>query len=86
MRSTSGDAAGEEVTGRTAAAYGLGPGLQHYSWGDKDILTCRCAFCGNVTHWIPAPKCDIDKVGVNCRILGKEELEQMEVVKTPGPD
>ncbi|ORX40284.1 hypothetical protein BD324DRAFT_617182 [Kockovaella imperatae] len=66
--------------------YGLGPGVDTYSWGDKDILTCRCKTCGCVTHWVPSDKWAADKVGVNCRMLGKELLETFEVVKSPGPD
>jgi len=48
------------ITGKTAT----------YQWGDRDITFHRCQICGCQTHWWP--NIDIDRVGVNARLMAPE--------------
>jgi hypothetical protein len=55
-----------------------------YMWGDKEIQFHRCKSCGCVTHWEPVDK-TYKTVGINCRILEREDLEKFEIKKSEGP-
>jgi hypothetical protein len=41
-----------------------------YQRGDRDITFHRCKICGCQTHWWP--NIDIDRVGVNARLMAPE--------------
>ena len=55
-----------------------------YEWGDKNIQFHRCKSCGCVTHWTWANNKN-NVMGVNCRMLEREDVEKLEVKKSPGP-
>jgi hypothetical protein len=51
---------------------------QAYVWGDRCIAIMHCGTCGCLTHWeglIP----DLDRMGVNARLLDGLDLEKVEV-------
>jgi hypothetical protein len=43
-----------------------------YAWGDRDITFHRCKICGCMTHWWP--NVDIDRMGVNARLMAPQVL------------
>jgi hypothetical protein len=57
---------------------------EFYVWGDKGIEFHRCKKCGCMTHWEPADKTG-KRIGVNCRMLEREDVEKLEVRKSDGP-
>jgi hypothetical protein len=61
-----------------------GQPTEFYVWGDKEIQFHRCKNCGCMTHWEPAEKTH-KRVGINCRMLEREDLERLEVKKSEGP-
>lgn len=56
-----------------------------YIWGEKRIEFHRCKKCGCVTHWAPVDE-NASEMGINCRMLEWQDLENYEVKKTPGPE
>ena len=56
-----------------------------YLWGDKEIEFHRCKICGNFTHWSPVDK-NLDRMGVNARLMPPELLTDIRVLKFDGAD
>ncbi|HZY50999.1 MAG TPA: GFA family protein [Devosia sp.] len=50
-----------------------------YMWGDKCMAHHRCPTCGCVTHWTAVPEGEIDRMGVNARMLPPEILAKAKV-------
>ena len=62
------------VTGPTAT----------YRWGDKTIDFHHCATCGCTTHWSPIEGRDMDRMGINGRLLAPEVLAAARVRRLDG--
>jgi hypothetical protein len=45
-----------------------------YSWGSKTIQFVRCTACGCVTHWEPIVAHRGERMGVNVRTFGPEQI------------
>src|SRR3954467_11007608 len=56
-----------------------------YMWGDREIEFHRCKICGNFTHWSPVDK-NLDRMGVNARLMPPELLAEIRVLKFDGAD
>lgn len=55
-----------------------------YIWGDRTLRTVRCRHCGCITHWEPlAPKAD-SHMGVNLRLFGPAELDELRIRRFDG--
>jgi len=52
-----------------------------YMWQDNDIEFHRCRKCGCATHSLPAHEGTRQLVTVNCRMLEKEALGKLEIVR-----
>ena len=57
--------------------------VARYSWGDKYLQTCRCAFCGCVTHWLPVSRAR-SRMGVNFRNFDPSVIESTRVRRLDG--
>ncbi|KAF2665024.1 hypothetical protein BT63DRAFT_378097 [Microthyrium microscopicum] len=44
----------------------------------------RCKICGCVTHWAHPDK-SVKKMGINCRMLDRPDLEKFEIKQEDGP-
>ena len=42
---------------------------QEYIWGDRSLALVRCSQCGCVSHWRSLDPKQIDRMGVNARLL-----------------
>ena len=74
-------------TGVLCAYYTLGQArisgqTDTYQWGDRDITFHRCKTCGCQTHW--SPNIDIDRMGVNARLMAPEIVGAATVRKFDG--
>jgi hypothetical protein len=56
-----------------------------YMWDDRSIEFHRCKVCGCVTHWAPVDK-QIDRMGVNARLMAPEVLAKARVRRLDGAD
>jgi hypothetical protein len=50
-----------------------------YMWGDKSLAFHRCPKCGCVTHWSAVPEGDIDRMGVNARLMPLDVLAKARI-------
>ncbi|MGH1365603.1 MAG: GFA family protein [Calditrichia bacterium] len=50
-----------------------------YLWGDEDYEMHHCRTCGCTTHYTAAVEQDTSDVGVNLRMLEREQLEQIPI-------
>lgn len=55
-----------------------------YAWGDRQLAFHHCQVCGCTTHW--APLNDVDRMGVNARLLAPEILAGARVRRLDGAD
>ena len=55
-----------------------------YRWGDKTIDFHRCTTCGCTTHWSPIAGRDMDRMGINGRLLAPEVLAAARVRRLDG--
>jgi hypothetical protein len=56
-----------------------------YTWGDRMIAFHRCKICGCGTHWTPV-KPELDRMGVNVRLMPPEVQARMRVRRFDGAD
>ena len=56
-----------------------------YIWDDRSIAFHRCRTCGCVTHWSPIDT-RVDRMGVNARLIPREELARARVRLLDGAD
>lgn len=59
---------------------------QVYQHGTKELEFHRCATCGCVTHWEPADKSNITRIGVNARLWELADREGIRVRRFDGAD
>ena len=45
------------------------PATDTYLWDDRSLAFHRCQVCGCVTHWEPEPSRDLNRMGINARLL-----------------
>jgi hypothetical protein len=55
-----------------------------YIWNERIIAFVRCVHCGCLTHWAPLPN-KRDKMGVNCRVLERADLDRLPRRLSEGP-
>lgn len=61
------------------------PGVaETYVWRNERSAFTRCKECGCMTHW--APLKGQNRMGVNCRMLERDELDKLEKKKSEGPE
>lgn len=60
-------------------------GTDTYLRGDRSIAFHRCRTCGCITHWAPVAR-EIDRMGVNARLMAPDVLENARVRKLDGAD
>jgi hypothetical protein len=56
-----------------------------YMWGDRDLEFHFCPVCGCVSHWAPVDR-NLDRMGVNARLMPPEILHAARVRKFDGAD
>ncbi len=61
-------------------------GVESYSWGDKEILFCRCKNCGCINHYSSASKSDNDRLAVNYRMFNPALLNNIKIRHFDGAD
>lgn len=64
------------VTGETTA----------YLQGDRMLELRRCLVCGCVTHWWPSGKADLDRMGVNFRMMDAAVVAALPIRHLDGAD
>jgi hypothetical protein len=55
-----------------------------YRWGDKTLDFHRCATCGCTTHWTPIERRNLDRMGINARLLAPDVLGAARVRRLDG--
>jgi hypothetical protein len=48
------------------------------------LATHHCRTCGTITHWLPLPGRDLDRIGVNVRLFAEDVAAGMKVTKVDG--
>jgi hypothetical protein len=59
--------------------------LEKYAWEEKFLRFVRCKGCGCVTHWEPARRRTLNRVGVNARNFDPTQVSSVTIKRIDGP-